>query len=230
MLAADSTSEKPSRRRSRVFSSTYCISSPRPFGSGAARSHARTWGRRTGPPARRRNSAHPPPFVGAERTMRPPSGEETSMAPRDPAPHPPPGGSFGWPLIGRDEELEFLRSARRRHPPAGVVVSGLPGVGKSRLVSAALDAAREEGWGVLRVSASAGLKRGGVRPFPQGRRAAADEGPRRARRRRFEDALARCVAGDKGLMLARGRRARPRRGLRRLRPSSRRRRIGRRAS
>ena len=80
------------------------------------------------------------------------------MAPRDPAPQPPAGGSLGWPLIGHDDELEFLRSARRRHPPAGVVVSGLPGVGKSRLMSAALEAAREEGWAVLRISASVGLK------------------------------------------------------------------------
>ena len=122
------------------------------------------------------------------------------MAPRDPAPHPRAGGSFGWPLIGHDEELEFLRSARRRRPPAGVVVSGLPGVGKSRLMSEALEAAREEGWGVLRISASAGLKGVAFAPFrsvvalPRTR----DLGELAAA---LEDAIA-LLGGDKGLMLA----------------------------
>ncbi len=70
-----------------------------------------------------------------------------------------------WPLVGRDEELGYLRAARSRQLPAGVVVSGLPGVGKSRLVRATIDEARRDGWGVLQLSASAGLKNLAFAPF-----------------------------------------------------------------
>ena len=77
-----------------------------------------------------------------------------------------------WPLVGREEELGYLRAARSRHTPASVVVSGLPGVGKSRLMQATLEEARADGWGVLLLSASAGLKnlpfaafRSGVAPL-----------------------------------------------------------------
>jgi DNA-binding CsgD family transcriptional regulator len=111
----------------------------------------------------------------------------------------PAGGAHAWPLIGRDEELEFLRVARGRKPPASVVVSGLPGVGKSRLVSEALEAARVEGWGVLRVCASAGLSSVAFGPFrtavalPQTK----DLGELVAA---LDDALSR-LRGGRGLML-----------------------------
>jgi DNA-binding CsgD family transcriptional regulator len=48
-----------------------------------------------------------------------------------------------WPLVGRDEELAYVRRARRGDAPA-VVVGGVQGVGRSRLVAEALAAARAE--------------------------------------------------------------------------------------
>ncbi|HEV8064569.1 MAG TPA: AAA family ATPase, partial [Acidimicrobiales bacterium] len=77
-----------------------------------------------------------------------------------------PGGELaGWPLIGRSEELEFLRAARRRRRPSSIVVSGLPGVGKSRLVATALEEAEGEGWGVVHLRSSKGLKAVAFAPF-----------------------------------------------------------------
>jgi DNA-binding NarL/FixJ family response regulator len=83
--------------------------------------------------------------------------------------HAPPGQPGGelaeWPLIGRSEELDFLRTARRRRPPASIVVSGLPGVGKSRLAATALSQAQSEGWGVVYLRSSKGLKSVAFAPF-----------------------------------------------------------------
>lgn len=75
------------------------------------------------------------------------------------------GREPAWPLVGRQEELDFLRAARRRRPPVGTVVSGLPGVGKSRLVEAALRGAEADGFGVVAVRASAGLRHVAFAPF-----------------------------------------------------------------
>jgi ATP/maltotriose-dependent transcriptional regulator MalT len=52
---------------------------------------------------------------------------------------------LGWPLVGRQEELEFVERATNRPGTAGAVVAGAPGVGKSRLVREAL--ANAEGAG-----------------------------------------------------------------------------------
>ncbi len=43
-----------------------------------------------------------------------------------------------WPLVGREAELEFLATQLADRSSGGVVVAGLPGVGKSRLVREAL--------------------------------------------------------------------------------------------
>jgi DNA-binding CsgD family transcriptional regulator len=50
-----------------------------------------------------------------------------------------------WPLVGREDELQFLRRARAAPAPGGVLLSGAPGVGKSRLVTESATEAREEG-------------------------------------------------------------------------------------
>lgn len=69
-----------------------------------------------------------------------------------------------WPLVGRDEELEYLGRARRDRVGA-VVVGGAPGVGRSRLAAEALAAARAERWSGERVDgtlATASIPFGGV--------------------------------------------------------------------
>lgn len=50
-----------------------------------------------------------------------------------------------WVLVGREDELDLLRQARRGDVPA-VVVGGGQGVGKSRLAAEALDGARADRW------------------------------------------------------------------------------------
>jgi DNA-binding CsgD family transcriptional regulator len=50
-----------------------------------------------------------------------------------------------WPLVGRDEELEYVARVRREGT-AAVVVGGAPGVGRSRLAAEAAAAARAERW------------------------------------------------------------------------------------
>src|SRR6266508_3908214 len=47
-----------------------------------------------------------------------------------------------WPLVGRLEELAFIEQAMARPETAGVIVAGAAGVGKTRLVSEALERAR----------------------------------------------------------------------------------------
>jgi AAA ATPase domain len=51
-----------------------------------------------------------------------------------------------WPLTGRAEELSLISGlTRRRDGPAGVVVAGAAGVGKTRLAREALAAAQQRG-------------------------------------------------------------------------------------
>lgn len=50
-----------------------------------------------------------------------------------------------WPLVGRLEELELIEHAIGRPSPAGVVLAGEAGVGKTRLAQEALDLARSRG-------------------------------------------------------------------------------------
>ncbi|HEY8524055.1 MAG TPA: helix-turn-helix transcriptional regulator [Acidimicrobiales bacterium] len=76
------------------------------------------------------------------------------------------GGAAGgeWPLVGREEELEYLARVRADGAPA-VVVGGAPGVGRSRLAAEALVAARTERWAGERVdgtTATASIPFGGV--------------------------------------------------------------------
>jgi DNA-binding NarL/FixJ family response regulator len=65
-----------------------------------------------------------------------------------------------WPLTGRTEELSLISElTRRREGPAGVVLAGAAGVGKTRLAREALAAAQRRGaltrWAVATASARA---------------------------------------------------------------------------
>jgi predicted ATPase len=65
-----------------------------------------------------------------------------------------------WPLTGRAEELSLISElTRRRDGPAGVVLSGPAGVGKTRLAREALAVAQQRGaltrWAVATASARA---------------------------------------------------------------------------
>ncbi|HEX4103086.1 MAG TPA: ATP-binding protein [Pseudonocardiaceae bacterium] len=52
----------------------------------------------------------------------------------------------GWPLTGRSEELSRINGlTRRRDGPAGVVLAGPAGVGKTRLARESLAAAGQRG-------------------------------------------------------------------------------------
>jgi DNA-binding CsgD family transcriptional regulator len=70
-----------------------------------------------------------------------------------------------WALVGRAEELEFLRSLRSGPSLASVFLSGPAGVGKSRLAREALAEAAGEGWGTLTVRGSAGYAAVPLGPF-----------------------------------------------------------------
>jgi DNA-binding CsgD family transcriptional regulator len=50
-----------------------------------------------------------------------------------------------WPLVGREQELGRIAAAIDRPPPAGVVLVGASGVGKTRLATEALTLARARG-------------------------------------------------------------------------------------
>ena len=59
----------------------------------------------------------------------------------------------GWPLVGRDDELEYvLRSLEERD---GVLLAGEAGVGKSRLASEVLAAAAALGWSTVALGVGA---------------------------------------------------------------------------
>lgn len=51
-----------------------------------------------------------------------------------------------WGFVGRDEELELLRGALCDVGTRGVVLSGAPGVGKTRLATELLEHAADQGW------------------------------------------------------------------------------------
>ena len=61
------------------------------------------------------------------------------------------GASGAWPLVGRDEELAFLRQLRSAAKPVSSVISGAAGVGKSRLAGEAMAEAAAEGWATLAI-------------------------------------------------------------------------------
>ncbi|SCE93744.1 AAA ATPase domain-containing protein [Micromonospora viridifaciens] len=61
-----------------------------------------------------------------------------------------------WPLVGRAEEVQDIVRNLTIGTGAGVLLVGEPGVGKSRLAGAILDACERDGCLVLRVTATAG--------------------------------------------------------------------------
>jgi DNA-binding CsgD family transcriptional regulator len=70
------------------------------------------------------------------------------------------GGLFalereGWAFVGRERELAALRDARAGGVARGVVIVGAAGVGKTRLLRAALDETRRDGAEVRSVRATA---------------------------------------------------------------------------
>ncbi len=68
-----------------------------------------------------------------------------------------------WPLLGRSRELELLDAAFEEPECRGVVFVGEAGVGKTRLLDAALERARDRGWDSERVVATAASQ-----PIPLG--------------------------------------------------------------
>ena len=57
-----------------------------------------------------------------------------------------------WPLTGRDEELRVISEALADDAHQGIVLTGLAGVGKTRLAREASDAAARDGWAVRRIA------------------------------------------------------------------------------
>ena len=113
-------------------------------------------------------------------------------------------------LVGREPELERLRAFAE--PPRALVLTGGPGIGKTTLWEAGIDAARERG---LRVVAArpqrrrgAALVRGADRPLRRGRhRRPAGAAARRARRRAAARRAGRTRPGAAGDRARRARRA-----------------------
>lgn len=60
-----------------------------------------------------------------------------------------------WPLVGRDDELQFVAQSLAGAPSRGVVLVGPPGVGKTRLAAEAARTAEADGWSTAWVSATA---------------------------------------------------------------------------
>jgi DNA-binding SARP family transcriptional activator len=80
------------------------------------------------------------------------SGETTSEAPRTPTRSTPRGpAGFAWPLVGRDDELGALVGLleRSEEQPVFAVLTGEPGIGKSRLCAELAAHAQSEGVTVL---------------------------------------------------------------------------------
>jgi DNA-binding CsgD family transcriptional regulator len=55
---------------------------------------------------------------------------------------------LGWPLLGRDDELAWIRATLHGSAGPGLVFSGAPGVGRTRLLRAAADEAGAAGYRV----------------------------------------------------------------------------------
>lgn len=88
-----------------------------------------------------------------------PAVRSTAWPEATPHPYDVPVGE-SWPLIGRTEELQLVVSlSRRRDAPAGVVLAGAAGVGKTRLAREVLAAAARGGaltrWAAATASARA---------------------------------------------------------------------------
>ncbi|MEU4232124.1 BTAD domain-containing putative transcriptional regulator [Nonomuraea sp. NPDC026600] len=67
------------------------------------------------------------------------------------------GLTEGWPFVGRDEELDTIRSCLRRGAAKGVVISGEAGIGKTRLAREILEQALAQGCRTEWVAATASL-------------------------------------------------------------------------
>ncbi len=59
-----------------------------------------------------------------------------------------------WPLVGRHEELVLVTRELERPLSCGVIISGAPGVGKTRLRSETLQRLRDQGWLTREVTAT----------------------------------------------------------------------------
>ena len=59
-----------------------------------------------------------------------------------------------WPLVGRHEELALIARELERPASCGVIIAGVPGVGKTRLRGEALARLRRDGWLVREVTAT----------------------------------------------------------------------------
>ena len=64
-----------------------------------------------------------------------------------------PAGVAGWPLVGRERELDFLDRALASDA-AGLLLAGPAGVGKTYLAGACLNRAAADGWSTARVTAT----------------------------------------------------------------------------
>ncbi len=74
-------------------------------------------------------------------------------------------GGADWPLVGRSEELVLLRQLRSAPRARSAVLSGPPGVGKSRVAREALEEAAGEGWATLVIRGSPGFAGVPLGPF-----------------------------------------------------------------
>jgi DNA-binding SARP family transcriptional activator len=84
--------------------------------------------------------------------VAPPRRPGAPVVPLRPRPAPPaPGTGPAWPMIGRDDDLAALHDAwdrARDGTAAFVVLTGEPGIGKSRLAAELIGLARSDGAGV----------------------------------------------------------------------------------
>jgi DNA-binding CsgD family transcriptional regulator len=72
--------------------------------------------------------------------------------------HVRPGADGRWPLVGREEELDFVRRHRSSAPLKSIVLSGAPGVGKSRVAHEIMEEVRAEpDWSTLTIPVAAGM-------------------------------------------------------------------------
>ena len=70
-----------------------------------------------------------------------------------------------WPLVGRREEFDHLRRLRSATHPRSALLSGVAGVGKSRVAREALAEAAKEGWNTLVIRGSSGFVGVPLGPF-----------------------------------------------------------------